>query len=163
MQNTDHNTINIIIEIPYGSVEKIEWNQEKQIMEIDRLEPSNFPEPVNYGFIPNTVSGDGDALDIMLISEKAYKTGSNIQVKIIGVMKFNDEGDVDDKIVTVPIENNLTNSLADISQLIIKKIEHYFNHYKDYKKPGLTSIIGWGNVDEAKTIIEKSIERYNSK
>lgn len=160
MQDNDSNNINIIIEIPFGSLEKIEWNKEKQIMEIDRLEPSTFPEPVNYGFIPNTISGDGDALDVLLISDEPYKTGTNMAVKIIGVMKFIDEGDIDDKILTVPIDNDLINSLADVEQIKIKDIENYFNHYKDYKKPGITSIIGWGNVDEAKEIIQKSIQEF---
>ena len=154
------NRTNMVVEIPYGSFEKIEWNPIKQIMEVDRLEPSTFPEPVNYGFIPDTIGGDGDALDVILVSDTPHKTGEHIQVKIIGVMKFIDEGYVDDKIVTVPKNSKNINTLADIKQDKITEIEYYFNHYKDYKKVGITSVKGWGGVLDANRCINEASKAW---
>ena len=93
--------LNVVVEVPLGTNEKYEWNSQTLKMEIDRLEPIDLPEPVNYGFIPRTIGDDGDALDAFIISKDSIPTGSVIKAKIIGVMKFIDKGVSDDKIVTV--------------------------------------------------------------
>ena len=139
---------------------------ELALMQLDRVEPAIFAKPTNYGFIPQTLDEDGDELDTLIICPEPLATGVWLETKIIGVMKFVDDNEVDDKIVCVPADNrddgNVINSLDDIPQLV-KQLEHHFMHYKDLKKPGSTVVKGWGDADEAKQIIAKSIERYNNR
>ena len=87
-----------------------------------------------------------------------------MEAKVIGVMKFMDDGEVDDKVVVVPADDrnngNAYNSLADLPQQLIKQIEFHFNHYKDLKKPGTTKVTSWGDINEAKAVIRESQERW---
>ncbi len=156
--NIQSGAVNVVIEIPLGSTEKIEWNRGNGQMEVNRVEPSIFPEPVNYGFVPQTTGGDGDNLDAIVISNNPIPTSSVLETKIIGIMKFIDEGEVDDKIV-VTLPDSTINEIADLPKETIEIIVQYFNHYKDYIKPGITSIVGWGSVNDAKVVIEQSINR----
>jgi len=159
-------TINTVVEIPEGSRLKVEWDREHAAFMLDRVEPHVFAKPCNYGFIPQTLDEDGDELDTLIICPEPLATGVWLEARIIGVMKFEDDGEIDDKIVCVPADNRDTgdtiNSLDDIPQLV-KQIEHHFTHYKDLKKPGSTKVMGWGDASEAKDIIAKSIERYQNK
>ena len=158
-------TINTVVEIPEGSRLKVEWDRKHAAFMLDRVEPRAFAKPCNYGFIPQTLDEDGDELDTLIICPEPLATGVWLKATIIGVMKFNDDGEVDDKIVCVPADNrddgDAIKSLADIPQLI-KQLEHHFTHYKDLKKPGSTKVTGWGDASEAKAIIAKSIDRYNA-
>jgi inorganic pyrophosphatase len=162
--DVDGGVINVVIEIPAGSTHKIEWNRDLAVMQLDRVEPSIFAKPTNYGFIPQTLDEDGDELDVLLVTDEPLPTGIFLEAKVIGVMKFEDDGEVDDKIVAVPADDrntgNRIQTLADIPQLV-KQLENHFNHYKDLKKPGSTTVKGWGDVSEAKHIIHESIERWN--
>lgn len=164
--NVDEGAINVVIEIPAGSSHKIEWNRDLAVMQLDRVEPAIFAKPTNYGFIPQTLDEDGDELDVLLITDEPLPTGVFLEAKIIGVMKFEDDGEVDDKIVAVPTDDrntgNRIQSLDDIPQLV-KQIEHHFNHYKDLKKLGSTVVTGWGDIQEAKEVIHASIERWNNR
>jgi inorganic pyrophosphatase len=165
--DTDNGTANVVIEIPTGSNNKIEWNRELAAFQLDRVEPTIFSKPTNYGFIPQTLDEDGDELDALVITDQPLPTGIFLEAKIIGVMKFEDDGEIDDKVVFVPADDrntgNAINSLADLPKQMIDQIEHHFTHYKDLKKPGSTIVKGWGDVDEAKTIIHEAIERWNIK
>lgn len=163
--DVDGGVINVVIEIPMGSSHKIEWNRELAVMQLDRVEPAIFAKPTNYGFIPQTLDEDGDELDVLVITDEPLPTGVFLEAKVIGVMKFEDDGEVDDKIIAVPTDDrntgNRIQSLADIPQLV-KQLENHFNHYKDLKKPGTTVVQSWGDVEEAKTVIHESIERWNA-
>jgi len=158
--------VNVVVEIPTGSLNKIEWHREKATFQIDRVEPLEFSEPSNYGFIPRTLNEDGDELDVLIISEESIPTGTVLKAKIIGVMKFDDEGKTDDKVLVVPIDNqsndNTINTTSDISKQKIDQITNYFTHYKDMTKPNSTIVMGWGDVSEAKNIIYKSIKRWEN-
>jgi inorganic pyrophosphatase len=164
--DVDGGVINVVVEIPAGSNNKIEWNRELAVFQLDRVDPAIFAKPTNYGFIPQTLDEDGDELDALIITDVPLSTGIFLEAKIIGVMKFEDDGEIDDKIVVVPADDrnsgNAINSLDDIGQLK-KQIEHHFTHYKDLKKPGSTIVKGWGDVTEAKAIIHESIARWNEK
>ena len=164
--NVDDGTVNVVIEIPAGSSHKIEWNRDLAVMQLDRVEPKIFAKPTNYGFIPQTLDEDGDELDVLLVTEEPLPTGIFLEARIIGVMKFEDDGEVDDKIVAVPADDRNTGngikSLEDIPQLV-KQLENHFSHYKDLKKPGSTIVKGWGDVDEAKAITHEAIERWNNR
>jgi len=105
----ENDVVNVVVEIPTGEVQKIEWNRTTKTMEVDRIEPTTFPEPTNYGFIPRTIGEDGDGLDVLIISETTFSTGAFFPAQIIGVMKFSDEGLTDDKIIVVPIDDQTGN------------------------------------------------------
>jgi inorganic pyrophosphatase len=162
----DDGIVNVVIEIPKGSSHKIEWNRELAVMQLDRVEPAIFAKPCNYGFIPQTLDEDGDELDALIITDEPLPTGIFLEAKIIGVMKFEDDGEVDDKIVVVPADDRNTGgriqNLDDMAHLV-KQLDHHFSHYKDLKKPGTTIVKGWGGVEEARAVIHESIERWNSK
>ncbi|RWZ78869.1 MAG: inorganic diphosphatase [Candidatus Microsaccharimonas sossegonensis] len=165
--NIDDGTAHVVIEIPTGSNNKIEWNRQLGIFQLDRVEPAIFGKPTNYGFIPQTLDEDGDELDALVITADPLPTGIFLEAKIIGVMRFEDDGEVDDKIVFVPADDrstgNAVNSLKDLPKQLLNQIEFHFNHYKDLKKPGTTIVRGWGDVEEAKAVIHESIERWNTK
>jgi inorganic pyrophosphatase len=165
--NVDGGVINVVVEIPTGSSHKIEWNRSLAVMQLDRVEPTIFAKPTNYGFIPQTLDEDGDELDALIITDEPLPTGIFLEAKVIGVMKFEDDGEVDDKIVVVPADDrntgNAINSLEDLPERLIQQIDFHFSHYKDLKKPGTTIVKSWGDVNEAKAVIHESIERWNNK
>jgi len=163
----ENGLMNVVIEIPAGSNNKIEWKRELAVMQLDRVDPKIFSKPTNYGFIPQTLDEDGDELDVLLVTDEPLPTGIFLEAKFIGVMKFEDDGEVDDKIIAVPADDrntgNSINSLSDLPKQKIDQITHHFSHYKDLKKPGSTIVKGWGDTAEAKDIINKAIERWNTK
>lgn len=157
--------INVVVEIPAGSNHKIEWDRTVGVMKLDRVEPSIFAKPTNYGFIPQTLDEDGDELDVLLITTQPLTTGIVVEARVIGVMKFVDDDEVDDKIIAVPSDDretgNAIKSLEDLVPQLLKQIEHHFSHYKDLKKPGSTVVKGFEGVDEAKQVIAEAIQRWN--
>lgn len=158
--------LNTVVEIPEGSYLKIEWDRHRAAFMLDRVEPSIFAKPVNYGFIPQTLDGDGDELDTLIVCDEPLPTGIWLEARIIGIMNFEDDGDIDHKIVVVPADDRNTgdsiNSLEDLGERWKQKIANHFDHYKDLKKPGLTKVQGWGDQAEAKKVIAESIERYKA-
>ena len=164
--NVDDGVINAVVEIPMGSNHKIEWDRKLAVMKLDRVEPEIFAKPTNYGFIPQTLDEDGDELDLLIITEQPLSTGIYLQARIIGVMKFVDDGEVDDKIVVVPEDSrhngNAIQSLEDIPTQLIKQIEFHFNNYKYLKKAGTTQVTEWGGIDEAKAVIRDAQKRWKN-
>lgn len=165
--DVDGGVINVVVEIPQGSSHKIEWNRDLAVMQLDRVEPAIFGKPTNYGFIPQTLDEDGDELDALIITNEPLPTGIFLEARVIGVMKFSDDGEVDDKIVVVPADDrntgNAVTSLDDLAPQLIKQIEYHFNHYKDLKKAGTTVVQSWGDATEAKSVIHEAIERWNQR
>ncbi len=163
--DVDGGVINVVVEIPQGSSHKIEWNRKLAVMQLDRVEPAVFAKPTNYGFIPQTLDEDGDELDALIITDEPLPTGVFLEAKVIGVMKFEDDSEVDDKIVVVPADDrntgNAISTLDDLPAQLIKQIDFHFSHYKDLKKPGTTVVKGWGDTEEAKAVIHEAIERWN--
>ena len=165
--NFEDGLVNVVVEIPTGSSHKIEWNRELAVFQLDRVEPRIFAKPTNYGFIPQTLDEDGDELDALIITDEPLATGVLLEAKIIGVLKFEDDGEIDDKVIVVPADDRTTgnaiNSLEDLPKQLLAQIEHHFTHYKDLKKPGSTVVKGFGDIAEAKEIIRESIERWNKR
>ena len=163
--DVENGIVNVVVEIPQGSNHKIEWNRELAVMQLDRVEPAIFSKPTNYGFIPQTLDEDGDELDALIITDQPLTTGIFMEAKVIGVLEFVDDDEVDDKVIVVPADDRNTgdaiNSLEDLPPQLLKQIEHHFNHYKDMKKPGSTVVKGFGDVERAKQIIRDSITRWN--
>jgi inorganic pyrophosphatase len=160
-------TLNTVVEIPQGSFLKIEWHRETATFMIDRVEPSIYAKPVNYGFIPQTLDEDGDELDTLVVCDEPIPTGVWLEARIIGVLNFIDDGEADHKIVVVPSDDRNTgdriHSIDDLGDRWKQKVSEHFSHYKDLKKPGTTIVEGWGDVEAAKAIVAESIERWNSK
>lgn len=157
--------LNTVVEIPKGSMLKIEWDRKRAAFMLDRVEPSIFAKPCSYGFIPQTLDEDGDELDTLIVTDEPLPTGIWLEAKIIGVLNFIDDNEADHKIVVVPADDRNTgdsiNTLEDLGERWKQQIEHHFSHYKDLKKPGSTKVEGWGDAEAAKVIIKESIERYN--
>lgn len=158
--------VNTVVEIPQGSILKIEWDRKRAAFKIDRVEPAIFAKPVNYGFIPATLDEDGDELDTLVVASEPIPTGVWLESRVIGILNFSDDGEPDYKIVVVPLDDrdngDLINNIDDLGKQWKLKIEHHFNHYKDLKKPGSTQVLGWGGKAEAIKIIDECIKRYQS-
>ena len=165
--DVDNGVVNVVVEIPQGSNHKIEWNRDLAVMQLDRVEPAIFAKPTNYGFIPQTLDEDGDELDALIVTDQPLATGVFLEAKVIGVLEFVDDDEVDDKVIVVPADDrnagNAINSLEDVPPQLLKQIEHHFNHYKDLKKPGSTVVKGFGDAACAKEIIRAAIERWNNR
>ncbi len=156
--------VNTVVEVSKGSTMKIEWDRGRAAFVIDRVEPKIFAKPCNYGFIPQTLDEDGDELDTLIVTEEAMPTGVWLEARIVGILNFEDDGEADHKVVVVPADDrhtdNIVKTLDDLGSRWKEQIEHHFNHYKDLYKPGSTKVLGWGDIEEAKKIIEESIARY---
>lgn len=165
--DVDQGTVNVVVEIPKGSYQKIEWDRERAVMKLDRVEPAIFAKPTNYGFIPQTLDEDGDELDVLIITDQPLTTGIYLEAKIIGVLEFVDDNEVDDKVIVIPADDRNTGdaiqTLEDLPAGLLKQIEHHFSHYKDLKKPGSTVVKGFGDVNRAKQIVHDAIARWNEK
>lgn len=162
--DVDGGIVNTVIEIPRGSINKIEWNRKLAIFELDRIEPGIFAKPANYGFIPQTLDEDGDELDTVVITEEGIPTGVFVKARVIGIIHFVDDGENDHKIVCVPEDDRhfgKITSLDELSENLKKQLEHHFSHYKDLKGGG-TVVEGWGDIEAAKIVIKESIERYKN-
>lgn len=162
-----NDTVNTVVEIPEGSTLKIEWDRKRAAFMLDRVEPAIFAKPCSYGFIPQTLDDDGDELDTLIVCDEPLPTGIWLEARIVGVLHFEDDGDADHKVVVVPADNRNTGdriqTLDDLGERWKQKIEHHFSHYKDLKKPGTTKVLGWGDTEAAKQIIQESIERWNNR
>ncbi len=160
---TMNESVNTVIEIPKGSMMKVEWDRHKGYFVLDRVEPGVFAKPVNYGFIPGTLDEDGDELDTLVVTEEPLPMGVVLEeARVIGVLNFEDDGEMDHKVIVVPGDDRHAGSVDSYTELGEKwaaQIEHHFNHYKDLKKPGTTKVLGFGDAKEAWEVIADCIER----
>jgi len=156
--------VNTVVEIPEGSILKIEWDRKRAAFMLDRVEPDIFKKPCSYGFIPQTLDDDGDELDTLIVCPEPLPTGVWLEAKIVGIMNFEDDGEMDHKVVVVPADNrdsgDSIKTLDDLGERWKEKIAHHFTHYKDLKKPGSTKVLGWGDAEAAKKCIVECIERF---
>lgn len=157
--------IQVIIEIPaYSEPVKYEFNKEAHILEVDRFMATAMQYPCNYGFVPNTLSEDGDPIDVLVPTPHPLRHGALIACRPVGVLNMTDESGVDAKIIAVPI-NKLTPAYAhvqqtqDLPELLLKQIEHFFEHYKDLEPNKWVKIDGWDTAEAAKKSIVESIQR----
>lgn len=157
-------TINTVVEITEGSSLKIEYRRELGTFELDRFEPTIFAKPTNYGFIPGTLDDDGDELDTLIVSSEKLPMGLVLKARIIGVMNFEDDGEMDHKIICVPADDrnngDMITSFEQLGERWKQKITFHFSHYKDLKKPGTTKVLGFGDVAEANSVIADCIARF---
>jgi len=158
--------INIIIEIPsHSDPVKYEIDKETGAMFVDRFMSTAMYYPCNYGYVPGTLSEDGDPVDVLVLTPVPLMSGSVILGRPIGMLKMKDESGVDAKILAVPNDKlspiyREFKSYKDVIPLTLKTISHFFEHYKDLEEGKWVKVEGWVGADEAKAEIQKSIERY---
>ncbi len=156
--------LNGLVEINAGSINKYEFITETGQLKLDRVGYSSLAYPVAYGTIPQTWDQDGDLLDFIIANvTEPLVPGSLAEVRVIGVMKFEDGGERDDKIITVLADDKRMDHITSYEQLgahWAKVTEHYFEHYKALKKPGTCKPLGFFDADEAMNIIKECQERY---
>ena len=153
--------IDMVVEILYNSKIKYEYDDIINKMRVDRVLNTSMLYPGNYGYIPKTLSGDGDPLDVLLVTEYALDPGSIIKVRIIGVLYTKDEKGTDEKIIAVPARSvdssyEKINNLNDLPESCLKKIKHFFNHYKDNDKNKWVLVKNFGDSEDALNIYYKS-------
>lgn len=162
--DVDNDVINTVVEIPKGSTMKIEWDRKRAAFMLDRVEPLIFAKPCNYGFIPKTLDDDGDELDTLIVTDEPLPTGIYLEVCVLGVLEFEDDGEMDHKVVVVPADDrnngDSIKTLDDLGERWKEQIVHHFTHYKDLKKPGSTKVLGWGDKAKAIEIIKECQARY---
>lgn len=156
--------INTIVEINAGSINKYEIITETGTLKLDRVGFSSLSYPFAYGAIPCTWDLDNDPLDVEIVNvTEALVPGTLVEVRVIGIMKFIDGGEVDDKVIAVINDDKRTNhikSIEDLGEQFIKETTYYWEHYKDLKKPGTGKVEGFFGVEEAVRIIKECEERY---
>ncbi len=162
------NDINVIIEIPaYSDPVKYEVDKETGALFVDRFMGTAMQYPCNYGYIPHTLSEDGDPADVLVIAPWKLLSGAVVRCRPIGLLKMTDEAGSDCKIIAVPHDKltplySKVDSFRDIPDSQLAQIAHFFEHYKDLEPGKWVRIDGWCDGEEAKQEIIGSIERYNS-
>lgn len=157
-----------VIEIPQGGVPvKYELDKSSGAMFVDRFLHTAMYYPGNYGFIPHTLSADGDPCDIVVVGQVPVVPGCVIRCRPIGALLMEDESGPDEKIVAVPVDKlhpfySGVKSYSDLPQILTDQIAHFFQHYKDLEKGKWVTITKWIGTDEAAEIIVAGIERYNA-
>jgi inorganic pyrophosphatase len=161
--------MNVIIETPKGSINKYEIDKESGLIALDRANYNGSAFPFDYGFVPQTLWDDGDALDVVLLSDHSVPPGILVRVRPIGVIEMIDTGDSDWKIVCVPKDDKKWDDVKDITDISshrIKQFAHFFENYKELKKDnetGFVKVPGFKGKKEALEAVQKSIELYNQK
>jgi inorganic pyrophosphatase len=160
------NDVNVIIEIPMNAEPiKYEVDKETGAMFVDRFMSTAMHYPCNYGYIPHTLSGDGDPVDVLVISPFALNTGVVLRCRPVGMLKMEDEAGEDTKLLAVPIDK-LTNlyqgvrSPSDLQPSVLAQIAHFFQHYKDLEPGKWVKVEGWVGPEEAKQEILEGVARY---
>ncbi|MCL8380713.1 MULTISPECIES: inorganic diphosphatase [Xanthobacter] len=163
-KNPPHD-VNVLIEVPIGG-EPIKYEMDKAAgtLFVDRFLYTAMRYPGNYGFIPHTLSGDGDPCDVLVANTRAIVAGAIISVRPVGVLLMEDEAGMDEKIIAVP-SSKLTKrydkvqNYNDLPEITLKQIEHFFEHYKDLEPNKWVKIVGWRDAAEAHKLILEGIER----
>ena len=162
MSAAKQKSFDVLIEIPKGSRNKYEYDFELKKIRYDRMIFSSMMYPADYGFIPETLALDGDPLDVLVLVTEPTFPGCVMEVKPIGVFHMADEKGPDEKVICVPVSDpfwNKLNDLSDVNPHLLKEIEHFFQVYKDLEQKKV-DVEGWGDVTEAKEIIEKCVDRF---
>lgn len=159
--------VNVIIEISMNAEPiKYEFDKDIEAMIVDRFMQTSMQYPCNYGFVPHTLSGDGDPIDVLVYTNHPLAIKSVIAVKPIGILLTEDEKGLDEKVLAVPTDKvdpyfENVNNFTDLPEILIKKIEHFFERYKDLENGKWVKVSGWKDHSYAKKIIQASIDRFN--
>jgi inorganic pyrophosphatase len=158
--------INVVIEIPtHGEPVKYEVDKTSGALFVDRFMSTAMYYPANYGYIPQTLSKDGDPVDVLVVTPVPLMSGSVVRCRVIGMLKMTDESGPDAKLLAVPISKlskmyENVQTFSDLPQPFLASIEHFFEHYKDLEKDKWVKIDGWEGIDVAHNEIMSSVKRY---
>lgn len=157
--------LNVIIEVPLGGEPiKYEIDKASGALFVDRFLYTPMRYPGNYGFVPHTLCGDGDPLDVLVMNSRPLVPGAVVRSRPIGVLFMEDDGGQDEKILAVPVHKltamyDKVRDIADIQDIQVERVKHFFTHYKDLEPGKWVKINGVGDAAAAKKIILESIER----
>ncbi|HEU4519369.1 MAG TPA: inorganic diphosphatase [Microvirga sp.] len=157
--------VNVVIEVPIGGEPiKYEMDKDAGTLVVDRFLYTAMRYPGNYGFIPHTLSGDGDPCDVLVANTRAIIPGAIISARPVGVLVMEDNAGEDEKIIAVPSRHltqryDRVDTYTDLPDITIKQIEHFFEHYKDLEPGKWVKIVRWGDTAEAHRLIHEGIER----
>lgn len=160
--NEKENIVNAIIEIPRGSRAKYEVDKETGLLRLDRVLNTAFYYPINYGFIPRTYAGDGDPLDILVLSQIDFVPMSIVRAQVVGVMRMYDKGE-DDKIIAVCADDSSVNhihSMQDLPPHFIHELKHFFMRYKELEPKAAVEIDTFLDRNEAMQIVHDAVMSY---
>ena len=153
--------VNVIIEVPRNSSNKYEYDKEYGVIKLDRVLYASMSYPGDYGFIPSTLGGDGDPLDVILLSTHPFHVGVMVEARVVGVLVMRDDKGEDEKILAVPANDPRWDdrvTLADVQQHRLAEIEHFFAEYKTLEGKAVETR-GWRDKPEAMKIITQAIAR----
>ncbi len=157
--------VNVVVEVPVGGEPiKYEMHKPSGALVVDRFLYTSMRYPGNYGFIPHTLSEDGDPCDVIIANQRGLMPGSVIAVRPVGVLKMLDEAGGDEKIVAVPVPKltrryEHVHNYTDLPLITIQQIQHFFEHYKDLESTKWVKVTGWGDAEEARGFITAGIAR----
>lgn len=158
---------NAIVEIPRGSHNKYEIDKDTGLIKLDRVNFSAAPYPFDYGFAPQTLWDDGDALDVVILTTNPIPPGILVTVRPVGIMQMIDGGESDDKIISVPTEDIRFDDVKDIGDInphVLKEMKHFFEHNKALKKKPVVITVGeFKGRKEALAAVERSVATYKKK
>ena len=161
--------VNVIIEVPIGGEPiKYEMDKEAGALVVDRFLYTSMRYPGNYGFVPHTLSGDGDPCDVIVANTRAVVPGAIMSCRIVGVLLMEDEAGADEKLLAVPSAwltkryENVQN-YSDLPEITLHQIEHFFESYKDLEPGKWVKILGWGDATQAQKILLEGIENAKAK
>jgi len=164
--NNPPEDINAIIEVPIGG-EPIKYEMDKAAgtLVVDRFLYTPMRYPGNYGFVPHTLSEDGDPIDVLVANTRPIVPGAVINVRPIGVFQMQDDSGIDEKIIAVPSQKltrryDSIRTYKDLPPITIEQIQHFFEHYKDLEPGKWVKSIGWGDIEDAKRFIMEAMARH---
>ena len=159
-------TFNVVIEIPMNADPiKYEVDKESGAIFVDRFMTTAMHYPTNYGYVPQTLSGDGDPVDVLVMTPFPLQAGVVIPCRALGILKMEDEAGVDGKVLALPTtkicpQYNHINKLEDLNPLTLETISHFFEHYKDLEKGKWVKVLGWGGLEDATKEITDGVANY---
>ncbi len=162
------NDFNVIIEIPANGIPvKYEVDKDTGLLMVDRFMPTAMHYPCNYGFVPSTLSEDGDPVDVLVMTPLPVQPGSLIRCRALGVLKMEDEAGLDAKVLAVPVakicvQYSHIQSLDDVTEIFKNSVQHFFEHYKELEPNKWVKVKGWEGREEAAEEIQQSIARYQA-
>jgi inorganic pyrophosphatase len=163
------NNVYVVIENTQGGTPvKYEMDKDSGALFVDRFVHTAMFYPANYGFIPQTLSGDGDPVDVLVYAQHAVMAGAVIAARPVGVLIMEDDGGQDEKIIAVPTDKmhpmfSHVKEYTDLPKILLEEIEHFFTHYKDLEKGKWVKIKGWDGAAKAKALIAEGVENAKKK
>lgn len=160
------NDINVIIEISaQGDPIKFEVDKDSGAVFVDRFMGTSMRYPINYGYVPHTIAGDGDPVDVLVVTPFPLMPGVVIRCRPVGVLKMEDDGGVDAKVVAVPVSKltplyDKVQTTDDLPELLMKQTVHFFEHYKDLEPGKWVKVLGWEGLESAKKEITDGIANF---